>query len=152
MSGMGWPGTSLQTEAIVLKETTMPTNIRIIHAHEFILATPEGELDREKTRKLLMEIASAAASLADYEIILDFRKAECTMSATDLWYLVADLGNLRQAFSRKTAVLCPLGRCDHAEFFALCAQNRGFHVRAFSAFEEAIEWLVADGLDTSQEP
>jgi hypothetical protein len=126
----------------------MPTNIRIIHARDFILATPKGKLDREEAKKVLMDVASTSASSAEYEILLDIRKAELEVSATDLWYLVADLGNLRKAFSRKTAVLCPVARFDRAEFFTLCAQNRGFHVRAFTSFENAIKWLVAKGPDT----
>lgn len=67
------------------------------------------------------------------------------MSVIDLWYLAAELSNLHKAFSRKTAVLCPLEQFDHAGFFALCAQNRGLQVRAFTSFEDAIEWLIAKG-------
>jgi hypothetical protein len=95
-----------------------------------------------------MDVASASASSAEYEILLDTRKAELEVSATDLWYLVAELGNFRKAFSRKTAVLCPLAPFDRAEFFALCAQNRGFHIRAFTSFESAIKWLIAMGPHT----
>jgi len=124
----------------------MPINIRIIHAHEFIKATPEGPLDLEKAKNMLVEIASAAAPLADYEIILDFRKTQAAMSTTDLWFLATELCDLRNAFSRrKTAVLCPIEQFDQAGFFALCAQNRGFRVRAFNSYEDAIEWLVATG-------
>ena len=124
----------------------MPTNIRIIYAHDFIKATPEGHLDLEESKKLLMEIASASAGLADYEIILDTRKAQIEMSATDLWYMASELSKHRSTFSRhKMAVLCPLERFDQAEFFALCAKNRGFQVRAFTSFEDAIEWLIAEG-------
>lgn len=86
----------------------MPTNIRIIHARDFIKATPEGNLDLEESKKLLIEIASASAPLLDYEIILDTRKAQSEMSVTDLWHLAAELSSLRNAFSRKTAVLVHL--------------------------------------------
>ncbi len=128
------------------KDATMSVNIRIIHAHEFIKATPEGPLDLEKAKNVLVEIASTAASLADYEIILDLRKARVAMSTTDLWYLATELSDLRKAFSRrKTAVLCPTEQFDQAGFFALCAQNRGFAVRAFNSFEDAIEWLIDMG-------
>jgi hypothetical protein len=126
---------------------TMPVNIRIIHAHDFIKANPEGKLDLEKSKKLLVEIASAAAHLVDYDIILDTRQAQSKMSAVDLWFLAAELSdNFRKAFSRsvKTAVLCPSERFDHAEFFALCAQNRGFQINAFTSFTDAYEWLIAD--------
>jgi hypothetical protein len=111
----------------------MPTDIRIIHAHDFIIATPEGRLDLEKMKTLLLEIASVSAPLLDYEIILDTRKGQSGMSVADLWYLAGALSDFRKSFSRKTAVLCPLERFDHARFFALCAQNRGLQVRAFTS-------------------
>ncbi len=123
----------------------MPTNLKIIHAHDFIRATPEGPLDFEKSLKLLLEIASVSTPLSDYEIILDTRKAQAEMSVSDLWDLAAELSKLRATFSRKKiAVLCPLEGFDEAEFFALCAQNRGFMVKAFTSFEDAIEWLIAN--------
>jgi hypothetical protein len=124
----------------------MPTDIRIVHAHDFIKVTPEGQLDLKKSEKLLLEVASVAADLVEYEIILDYRKAQMEMSVTDLWYLAAALSNLRRTFSRnKTAVLCPPDRFDNAEFFAICAQNRGFQVMPFTSFEDAIEWLITNG-------
>ena len=123
----------------------MPSNIRIIHAHEFIKATPEGYLDLEESKKVLMEIASASALLGDCGVILDTRKAHAKMSAINLWYLAAELSNLRKTFCRKTAVLCPLERFEYASFFALCAKNRGLQVQAFTSIEDAIEWLIANG-------
>ena len=69
------------------------------------------------------------------------------MSVTDLWYLAEALSTLRGAFNSKTAVLCPTERFDSAEFFALCAQNRGLRVQAFRSFEDAIEWFIADWAD-----
>jgi len=123
----------------------MSTNIRIIHAHDFVRATPEGMLDLKLSKKLLIELASATASLVDYDIILDTRKTQVVMSVPDLWYLASELSNFGKAFSRKTAVLCPFERFDDAAFFALCAQNRGFLVHAFADFEHAIDWLTANG-------
>jgi hypothetical protein len=127
------------------EEVTMPANIRIIHAHDFIKATAEGKLDLEESKRLLMEIASASAHLVDFDIVLDTRKAESEMSVTDLWQLAAELSdNFRKAFSRsvRTAILCPEQRFDPAGFFALCAQNRGFQVNAFTSFADAYEWLI----------
>lgn len=121
----------------------MPTNVKIIHALDFIKATPEGKLDLESSKKLLMEIASISAPDEDYEIIVDTRKAQVQLSVFDLWYLAKELGNQRQAFSRKTAVLCPIEGFDSEEFFALCAKNRGLSVMAFTSFEDAIEWLIS---------
>ena len=123
----------------------MPTNIRVIHAHSFIRATPEGTLDFEKTREIVLEIASTSLNMDDYDVILDSRKAQSILSVKELWHLATSLGStFRQDFSlpQKTAVICPIERFNHAEFFALCAQNRGFNVGAFTSFEDAYEWLI----------
>ena len=125
----------------------MPANIRVIHAHDFIIATPEGQLNLVQSKKLLIEIAAAAAPLGDYDIILDTRKAQSILSAGDLWYLAEELSDhLRKGSSRtlKTAIICPLERFDPAKLFALCANNRGFNVTAFTSVEDAYEWLIAD--------
>jgi hypothetical protein len=123
----------------------MSSIIRIIRAHDFVMATPKGRLDLDKFKQLLTEITTAASSLVDYEILVDTRKAQAVMSIADLFFLACELCKRPSgAFYRKTAVLCPLERFDHAGFFALCAENRGFQVKAFTSFEEAIEWLIAD--------
>jgi hypothetical protein len=122
----------------------MPLDVRIIHAHEFVQCTPAGTIDFASSKKALSQIASFAAPLADYEIILDIRKARSQLSVGDLWHLAAYLGELGTTFRRKTAVLAPLEEFDHAEFFSLCAGNIGFPVRAFTSFEDAIQWLGSD--------
>ena len=52
----------------------MPSDIRVIRAHEFIQASPEGCLDLEQAKRVLMEVASAAAPSDDYDVILDAPK------------------------------------------------------------------------------
>ena len=86
----------------------MAINLRVIHGHDFIKLTPDGKLDLEKSKQVLKEVASAAAPLGDYEILIDTRKVEIVMSVTDLWYLAAELNNFRKAFSRKTAIFIHL--------------------------------------------
>jgi hypothetical protein len=120
----------------------MPTTIRIIHAHDFIQANPEGRLDLEASKTLLLELASASAGLGDHDVILDTRKTKSTLTAFDLWHLAREVAIHRNFLGRKKAVLCPRERFDHAEFFALCAQDRGLQVRAFTSYEEAMEWIL----------
>ena len=120
----------------------MPTDIRVIHAPDFVRATADGELDFEASKKALKEVGLAASNLVNYEILLDTRRTQSQMSATELWYLAADLSTLGEAFHRKTAVLCPVEHFDDAAFFETCAQNRGFRVKAFTSFEAAINWLI----------
>ena len=103
----------------------MTTDVRIINAQDFVRATPEGRLDLQQSKKLLMDVAATSEPLTDYRIILDTRKAQIEMTFTDHWELAAGLSGLRGAFHRKTAVICPVERFDHAGFFSLCAQGNG---------------------------
>ena len=116
---------------------------------DFIRVNGEGQLDLEMSKKLLAEVAAVAVTTTDYEILLDTRQAQSRMSVVDLWYLATDVAaklvSARDHFPKKTAVLCPLKEFDHVSFFALCAQNRGLQVMAFTSFEDAIEWLIANG-------
>jgi hypothetical protein len=123
----------------------MPTQVKIIRASDFLVVTPKGQVDFEKSKRLLMTIGSASATLVAHEILLDMRSAQSELSATDLWHLAAELSRRRRAFPGKIAVLCRFSGSGQAAFFALCAQNRGFPVSAFTSFEDAVEWLSADG-------
>jgi len=128
----------------------MPTDIKIISAYDFVRATASGEFDFEMSKKALIEVASATAHLVNYRILLDTRKTQMQIAAGDLWHLARELSNLGKAFCQKTAVLCPTERFDDAAFFALCGQNRGFRIQAFTSFEDAIDWLSGIQPDASQ--
>ncbi len=119
----------------------MPSDIRIIRAHEFIQATPEGTVDLDQAKRVLIEVASATAPSDHYDVVLDARNVEFEMDAADLWDLAAELHKVSQAFSRRTAVLVPQERSDYAGFFAVCAQERGFDLSAFTHLGDAMEWL-----------
>jgi hypothetical protein len=122
----------------------MPTNVKVIQAHEFVRARPGGVLNMEASEALLLEIAKAAEGLDKAEILIDTRRAEGQLGAADLWFLADRLGKHRHAFSGKTAVLCPMERFDRARFFALLADSKGFDVEAFTSYEEAMAWLSGD--------
>jgi hypothetical protein len=123
----------------------MPATIKVIQARDFLKVTSSGDsIDLEKSKKALLDIAAAAASLNDFHILIDTRKAQSSkLSVVDLWHLAGELSDHGKAFLRKTAVLCPAERFDRAKFFALCAANRGFRVESFISFEEAMEWLTS---------
>jgi len=120
----------------------MPAHIKIIHAHEFIKATPEGELDINESKKLLLDIALTAGTLVDFEIILDTRKAHSILTITELWYLAKELCKFYKLRNHKIAVVCPQERFDYAGFFAICSKNNGFQINAFTFLENALEWLM----------
>jgi hypothetical protein len=108
----------------------MPANVKVIHARDFIRASPQGEVYLEKAEQLLKRIVEAGAGLEDFEVLVD------------LWRLAEKLVGYRSTMARRTAILCPAEKFDNTTFFALCAENRGFNIRAFTSYEEAMEWLL----------
>jgi len=124
----------------------MPHSVRVIRPPDFIRARPDGLVDMEAAEKLLADIAATVKGQDDIEILIDTRRAQAELGAADLWFLAERLARYGGSFSRKTAVLCPLEKFDRARFFALCAENKGFNVMAFTSYEEAMDWLLgSDG-------
>ena len=122
----------------------MSTNVKVIQAREFIRARPDGRAYLDRAEQLLAEIAQAGDGLDDFAILVDTRQVSGQLSATELWRLAETLVKFRHTFAKRTAVLCPMEKFDHTRFFALCAENHGFKIRAFISYEEAMEWLIAD--------
>ena len=120
----------------------MPTNVKVIHANDFIRARPEGPAFLEDAEQLLKDIVAVGSGLDEYEVLVDTRRLTGQLSAADLWTLSEKLVKFRSNFARRTAILCPLEKFDHSRFFALCAENHGFNIRVFTAYEEAMEWLI----------
>jgi len=123
---------------------SVPPSVKVIHARDFVRARPEGVFDLDESLRLLAEIEAAAAGLKNHDVLLDVRRAESELTPGDLWTLAQKLAEFRDAYRRKTAVLCPLERFDNARFFALCSENRGLNVRAFTSYEGAMGWILAD--------
>jgi hypothetical protein len=122
----------------------MSTSVRVITSRDFIRATPDGVPDIKRAEDLLAEISRRGESLEDFEVLIDTRQVKGMLTAGELWYLSEQLAKYRRAFSRRTAVLCPVEKFDHTRFFALCAENHGLNVRAFDSYEDAMEWLIGD--------
>ncbi len=125
----------------------MSTRIRIIYANDFIRTTAEGSLDVEESKQLIRTIAVTIDPLVDYDVMLDTRQTRSSLSVADLWYLAAELNNLRKNFSRKMAVLCSPEQFDRVGFCAFGFQNSGLPVQTFTSFEDATAWLTSEGPD-----
>jgi hypothetical protein len=126
----------------------MPTNVRVIHPSDFLRARADGRVDLAMGKRLLQEVASAAEPLGAYEVLIDLRDAVGRLTPDELHELAGSLIRFRQTFLHKTAVLCPRDRFDDARFFSLLAASYGFrNIRAFIAYEDAMEWLLSPDRD-----
>ena len=116
--------------------------LQIVKAGDFIKSTPTGELDMKVSKQGLAQIDAAGNELRVYTVLIDLRDVKSKLSIANIYDLASDLGEYGDTFRRKTAVLA---RADEdlaqATFFENAAQNRGFEVKAFTVFEEAVVWL-----------
>ncbi len=120
----------------------MDLNIRIIHNREFVMTAPSGAVDIEKSRQMLLKLASMTMPPNDYDILIDCREVTSQPTITDIIQIVSFMLDHRSSFRNKLAILTHPGtRLEVAKFAELYAQNRGLKVAAFDNFESAIMWL-----------
>ena len=125
----------------------MNAKYKIINAKDFIKADPNGDVDLEQSKKILVELAAVTQPPADYEILMDFRHANINtnkyLSFWDVVEFAKEFCRHREAFRNKVAFLCRSGQqFNKAKFAELFTTNRGFRVAAFTNFEEAINWMA----------
>ena len=118
--------------------------IKIIQPRDFLNVAANGNYEFARSRGLIERLAELNEPPADYAVLLDLRGAEGYASTADIYELAMLMNEHRDSFRNKIALLVPTHdsrRFANAEFFALCAENRGFRVSAFTAFEDAMQWL-----------
>jgi hypothetical protein len=120
----------------------MPVNVKVFRPSDFVRASHEGPATLELAEQLLRDIALAGARLGDFQVLVDVRHVTVPLTASELWQLAEKLSAYRRKLGDKMAILCPAQRFDHAYFYSLCAQGKGFNVRPFTSYEPAMEWLL----------
>ncbi len=122
----------------------MEIKLHVVRAGDFIKTTQRGEVDLAKSKQLLRTIATAVRGWQEYGILIDVREVgSVKLSAFDIWELAQSMAEHGTVFRRKTAVLLPKQATgERVEFLRLCGENRGFQIRAFRSFEEAVYWLA----------
>jgi DNA-binding response OmpR family regulator len=116
--------------------------LQIIKAGDFIKSTPTGDLDMKASKEGLAQIAATGTDLQGYTVLIDLRDVKSHLSMIDIFDLAHELVKYGETFRRKTAVLARDDKdIGQARFFEDAARNRGFKVRTFTVFEEAIIWL-----------
>ena len=137
------PDDLLKSIEHILSERSHPNvKLQIIQAGDLIKSTPTEDLDMEASTQGLAEIAATGTDLQDYTVLIDLRDVKSRLSTAQIYKLASDLAKYGDTFRRKTAVLVRADQdVDQATFFEDVAQNRGFSVRAFTVFEDAVIWL-----------
>ena len=120
----------------------MAVDIELGQKPGYLQATLRGRVGLVESREILRQMITATEQTQVSPILLDVRAAECKLSYPDIMALVAELRSHRAALLPKIAVLYYEERQgETAQFLELCAGNRGYPIRVFTACDEAMQWL-----------
>jgi len=132
----------------------MLSGIKIYKVKDFIRKTESGNIDFERSKKIVRELANTANSHTDHNILIDLR--ETTVSATsieNIMKIALEFGTYISSFKNKIANIIPddQKRLIIANRFKACMDIQGFEYEIFTDYESAIEWL-SEKEDIDQTP
>lgn len=120
----------------------MNVKVKLIKAKDFIKVTSDGRLDHKASEELLLRLAQAKRPPADFDLLVDLRKAQVDLTTIEIYELAAALAKIQDSYRDRIALLVNKGKdFDDAEFFENCSRNKGLVVETFDNFEAALDWI-----------
>ncbi len=119
----------------------MPVELQIIRASEFVRMGGEGKFDLPASCAVLAHLAQACKRRGVQRALLDARRARAELSPAELASLVNVLHEFGFAKCQRLAILHSGDRYHRARLFAFISRMKGWNVRAFGNFEDALCWL-----------
>jgi len=122
----------------------MATEIKIYKIKDFVRVTETGQIDVDRSKRLIEEIAVAHAFHPDHNILLDLRDTTVAVdSMSDLLEMAMYMASYKSLFRNKIANVVPNNedRLVIAKKFKGCLDIQGLEYDFFTDFEAAIEWL-----------
>ncbi len=119
--------------------------LQIIRAQEFIRLGAHGQLDLKASKAVLAVLARACWKRGINQALLDVRAVhpgiKPVFSPDNLVSLVNTFREIGFTSQQRLAVLYSLDPHQRASMFASIARLRGWRVKAFDSFEDAVTWL-----------
>ena len=122
----------------------MGCSIKLYKINDFIRKNESGELDLEKSRKIVRELADAASSNPESNILVDLRDTTLKgVSMGEILQIAIELALYKSVFKNKMATIIPdtPDRLVTAEQFKISLQYKGFEYNFFTSLDDAIEWF-----------
>jgi hypothetical protein len=130
----------------------MSVQIEIIRAAEFIRFGTKGEFDLVATCATLHRLAETCKRRGINRAMLDGRNARAELSPNELAAIVnafCDIGFTRDLH---LAIVHAADRYQRARLFAFISRIKGWSVRAFGDFEQALYWLSKEQILPQRKP
>jgi hypothetical protein len=122
----------------------MVSGIKAYKVKDFIRTTQTGNIDIKRSKEIVRDLANAAGSHTNHNILIDMRETTVSVSnIVDVLEVAREFGSSVSSFKNKIANIVP---DDHermviAHRFKACMDMQGFEWEIFTDYEGAIEWL-----------
>jgi hypothetical protein len=123
----------------------MLSGIKVYKVKDFIRKTETGKIDLDRSKQIVRDLAKAAGSHTDNNILIDLRETTVSTAASieDIMKVAFEFGRYVSSFKNKIANIVPDDpeRMSIAYRFKACMDIQGFEYEIFTDYESAIEWL-----------
>jgi len=132
-------------------EEGAPMELHVIRFREFVRLDAHGHLDMAESHAVLARLAETCRKRGLECSLLDGRDIQTQLTPDEIATLVRDLAEMGFTRNQRLALLHKGDPHRRAALFALIAKLRGWKIRAFGDFEEAVDWL-STGADSRPRP
>jgi hypothetical protein len=123
----------------------MLSGTKIYKVKDFIRKTETGNIDLERSKKIVRELATVSGLRSDHNILIDLRETTISSAASieDIMKVAVEFGSSVPNFKNKIANIIPddQERMKIASRFKSGMVLQGFRYEVFTDYESAIEWL-----------
>ena len=118
----------------------MPYKIDYDPETDCIMASMEGNVDRDVLREFVTELARVSNTNKCYRILNDMRKARLKLGFLSLYNIPRMVKAAGLNLSSRRAIVAREDLKDYS-FFRSIARKQGQRVKVFTDYDEAIKWL-----------
>ena len=123
----------------------MPSEIKVYKVKDFLRLNESGEIDFDRSKQIIHDLAVAASFYVDHNILIDLRETTVVGESNIgvILQLAIEMVRYASAFKGKIANVVPDDekRLSIARQFEASLHLQGFSYKVFTNFEDAINWL-----------
>jgi hypothetical protein len=123
----------------------MASEIKLYKIKDFVRLSESGEIDLDRSIKMVRKLAAVTTFNLDHNILIDLRKTKVAFANMEeaMKITMEFIQCMPPAFKNKIANVIPnnVNRTSLAKKFELCMHVKNVNYKFFTDFEQAIEWL-----------
>jgi hypothetical protein len=119
-------------------------SLKIYKIKDFIRLTENGEIDIDRSKHIVHQLAVASSFYVNHNILLDMRDTNIQdPSMESLVEVALEFGRYKSSFKGKLANVVPNEetRIRTAKQLKALMNSQDFRYEIFTSFEDAVEWL-----------